>query len=104
MGDSSSDWEGVRWRNDGAEASGYTDVYKLDASSLDNSNLAQPTGNEQDNSTFEGTYDCGNNIVTIIRETTRDEQDTDDGSVVRIEAGRVLQAIYWDADASRQEF
>lgn len=104
MGDGSSDWEGVRWYNDGSEAAGFTGVFSLQPSSLSNSNTSNPSGNERDNSTFEGYYDCDNNQVTIIRETERDEQTNTDETIIRIEAARVLDAIYWDSGNNRQTF
>ena len=106
MGNGSSDWEGVRWYNDGTgdPTTGFSGVYSLQQSSLSNSNTSNPSGNERDNSTFEGYYDCDNNEVTIIRETERDEQTNTDETVIRIEKARVLDAIYWDAGNNRQTF
>lgn len=104
MGNGSSDWTGVRWYNDGASGSGYTGTYELQKSSIENSKISNLTGNEGDNSTFEGTYDCDNNIVQILRLIERDEQTNDDETIIRIERGRVLDAIYWDQAGSRIEF
>ena len=111
MGDGSSDWSGVRWYNDGtgdastgftgAAADGGNSVFSLQPSSILNSQISTPDGNERDNSTFEGYYDCTNNNVVIIRETERDEQTTTDESIIRIERARVLDAIYWDSSSNR---
>lgn len=108
MGEGSSDWEGVRWYNDGAGtdgSGGYSgSYYWLLPSSLANDKINDATDNERDNSDFMGIYDTVDGIITIIRETTRDEQTLADGSVTRIEKGRTLSGWYWNASGGTDSF
>ena len=71
-------------------------LFKMFPSSLENSKLSSPDEYERDNSTFEGEYDTTNYYITIMRKTEPEEQTEDDGSVTRIERGRVLDGYYWN--------
>ena len=104
MGDTLSDWEGVKLSISTSVSVG--DYYWLEPISVTNS--IKPSGSaaiiadSRDNSDFEGYFDFTPNgsspsasRVYIRRVTEPDEQTDDDGSVVRIERGRALKGSYY---------
>ena len=96
IGDSTSDWHGVEYINTTASLTVDTDLSPVSST---NSNFAS-NQNFDDDSQFRGRIyvENGKYEVIIWRFIPRWEQDTtDDGSIDRIEKGRILQCEYDDA-------
>ena len=69
---------------------------------------AQILTDGRNNSDFEGVFSFINTgslvKISLLRETLKEEQTDDDGSVVRIEAGRSLSGTYYTNSGSAVNF
>ena len=87
IGDSTSDWHGVEYINTAASLTVNTDFVPISST---NSNFAS-NQNPDDDSEFRGQIKVDPIYeVEIWRFIPRWEQDEDDGSIDRIEKGRIL--------------
>lgn len=110
MGDTQSEWTGVQLALTADLSTDTTTAMNPLSVTHDvktqGASLIETDG--RNNSDFEGIFDftASNNRVEIelIRETLKTEQTNDDGSVVRIEAGRSLSGTYFDQDGSPTSF
>ena len=92
IGQSTSDWHGVEYVNTGGNLVLDSDLSPVSST---NNNFAS-NQNEDNDSEFRGKIYVENGLyeVVIWRFIPRWEQDTTDGSIDRIEKGRVLTAEY----------
>jgi len=93
IGGSTSDWHGVEYN---VPSAGITTTVDLQPVSSTNNNFAS-NNNFDDDSEFRGQLTLNPYTATIWRYIPRWEQDETDGSIDRIEKGRVLQCEYDDA-------
>ena len=110
MGDTQSEWTGVQYNIDSDLST--TAGYEL--SPLSVTNDVKTRGRDQiltdgrNNSDFSGyfNFDSNDNSIEIqvIRETLKDEQTTDDNSIIRIERGRSLSGTHFTASGTAVNF
>lgn len=109
MGDTQSEWTGLQYSLDDDLISGH-DKIQLDKLSVTNDvktqGASQISTDGRNNSDFEGTlaYSGDDVVIELLRETEKSEQTDDDGSVVRIEAGRSLSGTYYSSTGSAVNF
>jgi len=112
MGNTQSEWTGLRLEiPSGTLSDGY---YELEPISISNDDrlvgVDQIAANRQDNSDFSGYMKVETDGATvkefiyIIRETEREEQTTEDESVIRIERARILDGVYYSFQAESIPF
>ena len=90
IGQSTSEWHGVEYTNTGGSMTSDTD---LEPVSSTNNNFASDLNFDND-SDFRGVIETTTYMATIWKFIPRWEQDETDGSIDRIEKGRLLTCEY----------
>ena len=90
IGTSTSDWHGVEYTNSSPPMTVNTDLQPVSST---NNNFASDLNFDND-SDFRGVIDVTTYLVQIWKFIPRWEQDETDGSIDRIEKGRVLTCEY----------